>query len=102
LSAVYVFIPEPTDLIPILGWLDEATAITIFSYALKQLNIDLFDKFSLKKTKSVKTIIKKKTNEKILINTWTNFYKLVFMQAVHRMQIRYLKGYRNREVLFIN
>jgi hypothetical protein len=49
LSAVYVFIPEPTDLIPILRWLDEATAIAIFSYALKQLNIDLFDKFFNKK-----------------------------------------------------
>jgi uncharacterized membrane protein YkvA (DUF1232 family) len=50
-SAVYVFIPEPTDIIPILGWLDEATAIAIFTYALKQLNIDLFEKFFNKKTR---------------------------------------------------
>ena len=55
-SAVYVFIPEPTDVIPILGWLDEATAIVVLTYALKQLNIDLFDKFFNKKTKSAKTI----------------------------------------------
>lgn len=55
-SAVYVFIPEPTDIIPILGWLDEATAIVVLTYALKQLNIDLFDKFFNKKTKSAKTI----------------------------------------------
>ena len=55
-SAIYVFIPEPTDIIPILGWLDEATAIVVLTYALKQLNIDLFDKFFNKKTKSAKTI----------------------------------------------
>lgn len=55
-SAVYVFIPEPTDIIPILGWLDEATAIVVLTYALKQLNIDLFDKFINKKTKLAKTI----------------------------------------------
>ncbi len=55
-SAVYVFIPEPTDVIPILGWLDEATAIVVLTYALKQLNIDLFDKFINKKTKLAKTI----------------------------------------------
>ena len=55
-SAVYVFIPEPTDVIPILGWLDEATAIVVLTYALKQLNIDLFDKFINKKTKLARTI----------------------------------------------
>ena len=55
-SAVYVFIPEPTDVIPILGWLDEATAIVVLTYALKQLNIDLFYKFINKKTKLAKTI----------------------------------------------
>lgn len=42
-SAVYVFIPEPTDVIPILGWLDEATALLIFSYALKKLNVRWLD-----------------------------------------------------------
>lgn len=53
-SAVYVFIPEPTDLIPFFGWLDEATAIAVSTYALKQLDINLFDKFFNKKSKSAK------------------------------------------------
>jgi uncharacterized membrane protein YkvA (DUF1232 family) len=61
-SAVYVFIPEPTDLIPILGWLDEATAIALLTYALKQLDINIFDKFFNKKSKSNKTIIIDKNN----------------------------------------
>ncbi len=43
LSGVYIFIPEPTDAIPILGWLDEATALLIFSYALKKLNVRWLD-----------------------------------------------------------
>lgn len=56
-TGVYVFIPEPTDIIPILGWLDEATAIALLAYALKQLDIDIFDRFFNKKTKAEKTII---------------------------------------------
>ena len=56
-AAIYVFIPEPTDLIPILGWLDEATAIALLSYALKQLDIDIFNKFFPGKDKKSKTII---------------------------------------------
>lgn len=43
-STVYVFIPEPTDAIPVLGWLDEATALLILSYALRKLNIHWLDK----------------------------------------------------------
>lgn len=54
-SAIYVFIPEPTDIIPIFGWLDEATALAILTYALKQLDINILDKFFGKKDK--KTII---------------------------------------------
>lgn len=60
--AVYVFIPEPTDIIPILGWLDEATALAVLTYALKQLDIDLFDKFFNKKSKPAKTITIEKNN----------------------------------------
>lgn len=56
-AGVYVFIPEPTDVIPILGWLDEATAIALLAYALKQLDIDIFDRLFNKKTKAEKTII---------------------------------------------
>lgn len=57
LSTIYIFIPEPTDIIPILGWLDEATAFAILSYALKQLDIPIFDKFFGKKQNQAKTII---------------------------------------------
>lgn len=56
-SAIYVFIPEPTDIIPILGWLDEATAIALLGFALKQLDIKFFDKFFGKKENGKKTII---------------------------------------------
>lgn len=40
-SGIYIFIPEPTDLIPILGWLDEATALSILIYALKNLGVTI-------------------------------------------------------------
>jgi hypothetical protein len=53
LSVIYIFIPEPTDVIPILGWLDEASAFAILTYALKQLDIPIFNKVF--GTKSVKT-----------------------------------------------
>jgi len=53
LSAIYIFIPEPTDVIPIVGWLDEASAFAILTYALKQLDIPIFNKVFGKK--SVKT-----------------------------------------------
>jgi len=53
LSAIYIFIPEPTDVIPIVGWLDEASAFAILTYALKQLDIPIFNKVF--GTKSVKT-----------------------------------------------
>lgn len=57
LSAIYIFVPEPTDVVPILGWLDEATAIAILTFALKKLNITFFDKFFKQKKKDGKTII---------------------------------------------
>lgn len=57
LSGVYIFIPEFTDIIPIIGWLDEATALAVLHYALKQLNIDIFAFFNKKKKKDNKTII---------------------------------------------
>ena len=44
LSVIYIFIPEPTDVIPILGWLDEASAFAILTYALKQLDIPILNK----------------------------------------------------------
>ncbi len=39
LSAVYMFVPEPTDLIPILGWLDEGAAAAILMWSLKTLGM---------------------------------------------------------------
>lgn len=45
-SFAYTIFPEPSDLVPFLGWIDEGVAITIFWYALKQLgvNFNLFKK----------------------------------------------------------
>lgn len=42
-SGIYIFIPEFTDFIPLIGWLDEAFAIIILNYALKKLNINIPD-----------------------------------------------------------
>jgi len=56
-SGIYIFIPEPTDLIPILGWLDEATAFTIFMYALKQLGVNIPSFFKKKENKTSDKII---------------------------------------------
>ncbi|MCB1158498.1 MAG: hypothetical protein H7A25_04550 [Leptospiraceae bacterium] len=40
-SFVYMFIPEATDLVPIIGWLDEGAAGGIFLYSLSKLGIQL-------------------------------------------------------------
>lgn len=44
---VYIFVPEPTDLFPPLGWLDEGLAVMILTYALEKLGvrIPLLDAF---------------------------------------------------------
>lgn len=39
LSAVYMFIPEPTDAIPFLGWLDEGMAGGLLLWSLKTLEL---------------------------------------------------------------
>ncbi|MEQ9367340.1 MAG: hypothetical protein RIF32_24120, partial [Leptospirales bacterium] len=36
---LYIFIPEFTDAIPIIGWLDEATAAGIVLLALQKLRV---------------------------------------------------------------
>lgn len=41
LTAIYIFIPEPTDAVPILGWLDEVTAFLIMTTALSKLGIKI-------------------------------------------------------------
>jgi len=38
LLIIYVFIPEFTDVIPVIGWLDEATAIGFVVYLNKKIN----------------------------------------------------------------
>lgn len=40
-SGIYIFIPEVTDVIPVIGWLDEATAFGVMVFALKKLGYDL-------------------------------------------------------------
>lgn len=51
LMGIYVFIPEPTDAIPFLGWLDEGLAVMIFTYALEKLGVrvPLIDAFLRRK-----------------------------------------------------
>ncbi len=50
LSLAWIFVPDPTDVVPVLGWLDEAAAAGIFLACLNYLGIpvgklkSLFDK----------------------------------------------------------
>ena len=39
LSGVYLFVPEPTDLIPIVGWLDEGMALAMLGWAMSTLGV---------------------------------------------------------------
>lgn len=54
-SGIYIFIPEFTDVIPVIGWLDEATAFGLMLYAFKKGGFDL-SRFFGKDTKKGKTI----------------------------------------------
>ncbi|HEY1100977.1 MAG TPA: hypothetical protein VGF99_18710 [Myxococcota bacterium] len=38
-SLVYMFVPEPTDLIPIIGWLDEGVAGALLLWSMKTLGV---------------------------------------------------------------
>jgi hypothetical protein len=38
-SLIYLFVPEPTDLIPIIGWLDEGMAGALLLWSLKTLGV---------------------------------------------------------------
>jgi hypothetical protein len=38
-SGIYIFIPEFTDAIPIIGWIDEGMALTMLLYALEKLGV---------------------------------------------------------------
>jgi hypothetical protein len=57
LSGIYIFIPEFTDVIPIIGWLDEATAFGIMVYSLKQLGIDIRNPFASRKPSVSKSLL---------------------------------------------
>jgi len=46
LSLVYMFVPEPTDLIPVLGWLDEGVAGALLLWSMKTLNVTPSDIFA--------------------------------------------------------
>jgi hypothetical protein len=38
-SGVYLFIPEPTDVVPFIGWLDEGAALALLGWSLKTLGV---------------------------------------------------------------
>lgn len=38
-SGVYLFVPEPTDIVPLLGWLDEGVALALLSWSLRTLGV---------------------------------------------------------------
>ncbi|MCS7205281.1 MAG: hypothetical protein NZ853_06250 [Leptospiraceae bacterium] len=41
MSLIYIFFPEFTDGIPILGWIDEGVALFLFTYALRKLGVNM-------------------------------------------------------------
>lgn len=41
IMGIYVFIPEFTDVFPLVGWIDEGIAIMILTYALNRLGIKI-------------------------------------------------------------
>jgi hypothetical protein len=52
LAFVYIFVPEPTDVVPLLGWLDEGMAGAVLVWALRTLGVtptSLFGGFAPKK-----------------------------------------------------
>lgn len=38
-SGVYLFVPEPTDVFPFIGWLDEGAALAILGWSLRSLGV---------------------------------------------------------------
>ena len=39
ISGVYLFVPEPTDVIPFIGWLDEGVALALLGWSLRTLGV---------------------------------------------------------------
>lgn len=52
-SGVYIFIPEPTDALPIFGWLDEGLAVVLLTTSLAKLGIriPILDRFLSRRSK---------------------------------------------------
>jgi len=42
LAFVYLFVPEPSDVVPVIGWLDEGAAGALLLWAMRTLGVDLF------------------------------------------------------------
>ncbi|MDH5654576.1 MAG: hypothetical protein OEZ34_01620 [Spirochaetia bacterium] len=40
-SFVWIFIPEITDVVPVIGWLDEGIAVILFFSSLSELGINI-------------------------------------------------------------
>jgi hypothetical protein len=38
-SGIYLFVPEPTDVLPIIGWLDEGAALALLAWSMKTLGV---------------------------------------------------------------
>ena len=38
-SGVYLFVPEPTDVVPFIGWLDEGVALAMLGWSLRTLGV---------------------------------------------------------------
>lgn len=38
-SFIFLFVPEPTDLIPVVGWIDEGMAGALLLWSLKTLGV---------------------------------------------------------------
>jgi hypothetical protein len=39
LSFIYIFVPEPTDIVPVIGWIDEGVAGAMLLWALRMLGV---------------------------------------------------------------
>jgi hypothetical protein len=39
LSFVYIFVPDPSDIVPVLGWLDEGMAAALLMWSLRTLGV---------------------------------------------------------------
>lgn len=57
MSGIYIFVPEPSDVIPIIGWLDEGTAAALLTTALTKLGIRIpvIDYFLRRRSRSSKS-----------------------------------------------